>query len=629
MADQLIPYNDTAPAGQRLPAAVRTDLALALKADVGETWVPEATSSGLHVTGSQSGARRLIDSTSGISNARGLGSYVTWERGGSSYFAPLDGSLAAMPTATNFAELGGWGSSTMQGFRAAIRAAVETRAGLTYFSGGVGGQGAANILARLGTRLARINAATIPASGPVSVTSSNMPSNAPSISIPGTLAGISGILAKESSATIGAFTFTRTTAGSATNVPAGTPFFPAEGPDHRASVTILNIGKNDLGANGFSGYLAMPELIAETRKAYDYVSGLGKHVLMMGHYSNPGTAADALQRRDVDIMNAFYATYGDRFLDLGGYVRGSAIWEHTGITPTSADHVDQAIGNLPMSLSSDGTHMIEAAYTAFVENVIVPRLNSLGWLNIPVLMPKLPSDMLVDLSFDHLKATIADGATITTVTAPGGTIQITLGSTPTAGTGPKLMHAGPGGHACLDFPDTDSWLSSVGSSSSPTLAAEGAARTVAVVVHVDDVTVNAGNFPKVISSGYNPSPNSYTLLAVNLAGTSRMVSSASGGTSMSVTGTENVIGKWVAILATCDAAGNAMIRTSKGTPVTSTIYPVGALLGLRLGAQYGTAPGLSGQLDGKVARALVWGRVLTAQEQSVALSVLAAEYGIT
>lgn len=626
----------TQPANIRLVTEAIADARYARKGDVPvggsvETWAAEVSNDVLAATSTLSGKRAVLDSNTGISNVRSIGRYVSWEQGGSSWYAPGDGSLKRLPTGTNFGKIAGWGSSTMQGFRTALRAAFETRAGLSYFNGGVGGQGAANILARLGTRPALIKATTIPASGPVTVTSSNMPSHAPNISFTGTLAGVPGTLAKATAATQGQFTFTRTTAGDAVTVPEGAPFIPDEGPANRAAVTILNIGKNDMGANGYSGYLTTDVLIAETKKAYDYVSGLGKHVLLMGHYCNPGFAVDSTQRRDVDIMNAFYATYGDRYVDLGGYVSGSDIWTHTGITPTTEDLAEQAIGNLPPSLSSDGTHMIEAAYTAFVENVIVPRMNQLGWLTVTEApaTPTAPSDYLLRYTMDYLTSTVSNGAEVSALANQGGTLNVELTNKPSAGTYPTLKHNAVNGHASLVFPNTDAWIgATTDPASAPVVVAEGAPRTHVAVVKVRDVTVNVNNFPKIMSSSAVGTPSSYQQLGVNLSGTPRLASTANGSSVSSATGGGNLIGKWAVIVATCAADGSVTITSSDAAEQTTAGHPVGQILGMRFGAQHGGAPSVASQLDGEIAEYAIYGRVLSSAERSATISAMKAKYGI-
>ncbi|OZF47585.1 hypothetical protein [Rhodococcus sp. 14-2470-1a] len=605
----------------------------ALKTEIGssEVWVPEVTSTALYSTSSKTGARKLLASAAGISNPRAINGFVGYEQGGARYFVPGDGSLAPMPEATNFAEIAGWGSSSMQGFRDALVVAVARAGGLAYYNGGVGGQSAANILARVGTRPALINAATIPATGSVDVTCSNMRSTAPIISIPGTLAGVAGTLAKNAVGN-NTFTFTRTANGSETPVPAGTAFVPDAGPAHRASVTLLNVGKNDTAANGTAGYLTMADLIAETTRVYKYLSGLGKHVLLIGHYVNPNTAEVSDLRRDVLQLNAYYATYGARYVDLQAYVTGADIWTHTGVTPNSTDLAQQALGNLPPSLSSDGTHMTPAANTAFIENVVVPKLNALGWASIPAtapVAPTMPADFLYRLNADYLKATVADGGTVSSLTAQAGSAPITIDQKPASGTYPTLKHAGPNGHASLVFPNTDSWLSTTTDpGTAPVLIPEGAPRSVVVVFKIRDVAVNAGNYPKVLSPSLTPTPSSYQTLGVNLTGTVRQTSVANGGSSVNATGTENVLGKYTVAVLTTAADGTATILTPGAAETTATGHPLGAIVGRRWGAQYGSAPGVNGQLDGEIADESLFSRVLTQTERANTMAYMKTLYGI-
>jgi len=68
--------------------------------------------------------------------------------------------------------------------------------------------------------------------------------------------------------------------------------------------------------------------------------------------------------------------------------------------------------------------------------------------------------------------------------------------------------------------------------------------------------------------------------------------------------------------------------TSGAAEVTATGYPVGEILGLRWGAQYGSAPGVNGQLDGEIARGVIYDRVLTPAERTNAMTALKTLYGI-
>ena len=84
------------------------------------------------------------------------------------------GALAAAAT------MAGWGSSTMAGMAADLESLAADH-GLLYLDGGAGGQTAEQILARLGSRPARMDAGRVPAHGSVVLTTGRPIRRAPGI----------------------------------------------------------------------------------------------------------------------------------------------------------------------------------------------------------------------------------------------------------------------------------------------------------------------------------------------------------------------------------------------------------------------------------------------------------------
>lgn len=280
-----------------------------------------------------------------------------------------------LPVLTDMTRVAGWGSSSMEGINSQFQL-LAADYGATYYNGGKGGERSDQIAARLGSRRALLTVAggSVPASGPVVVTASNMVSNANMRSYTGTLAGIPGTVAY--SATDAALTFTRTTAGTATPVAAGTPFTPTAGMQYRDAVNVLWMGKNDFDAATPGAELPV---IQRTDEAFDWLAPLVRRVLVMGHFADGNTSAGSEERRQIVATNAAHAArYGQQFIDVYALLTSPEIWVRTGITPTQADLDQQAIGNKPTSISSDNGHLNAAGYKA-VRDYVQERITALGW----------------------------------------------------------------------------------------------------------------------------------------------------------------------------------------------------------------------------------------------------------
>ena len=296
--------------------------------------------------------------------------------------ADIPGNPGALTTASpvrfDTPEMACWGSSTAAGMSRDL-ALLASAYGMTYFNGGIGGQTAEQILARLGSRPARINAGVIPSSGAVLLSSPSMSatSSAP-FSAAGTLAGIEGKLFKAPGAQPG-YSFHRSQPGPRTRIPDGTPFIPAEGDEFRGGISHLSIGKNNL--TGRHHATSDPDTIIEwTHAAYEWLSAAGGHVLIWGHFVNTGTnASSPVRRRVYRVNDALKTRYGPRYLDLDRVLTHRGIWEMTGVRPTPEDLIEQAKGNKPPSLSSNGAHLNAAGYRV-LQRVIEGKLGNLGWL---------------------------------------------------------------------------------------------------------------------------------------------------------------------------------------------------------------------------------------------------------
>lgn len=284
-------------------------------------------------------------------------------------YVNADGTLSSVfPDVKNITI---WGSSSAERIGTALGQALAGT-GATFHNQGKGAETSQHISARLGSvpALLTVVGGSIPASGSVTVTASNMGNSVEMKPFTGTLNGVHGELT--STATV--FTFTRTTAGAATPVPAGTPFIPTVGTASRQHVTLLWGGKNNLSGAG-----SAPLVTTQTNLAFDYLSPLVKRVLVLGHFVDTAQSAGSTQHTNVNTVNAALAArYGDLFLDVSGYLSSPQLWTDTGITPTANDLTQQAAGIKPDSISHDSGHLNAAGYTA-VSALIRKKLVSLGW----------------------------------------------------------------------------------------------------------------------------------------------------------------------------------------------------------------------------------------------------------
>jgi lysophospholipase L1-like esterase len=278
-----------------------------------------------------------------------------------------------VPIAHDMTRMAIWGSSTFgSGF--GYFAAPFQAEGVTVYSGGKMGEQATHIGARLGSTpaLLTVTGGSIPASGAVTVTASNMTASSWLKPYTGWLAGVHGTL----SSTDTVITFTRTASGTATAVTAGLKFMPEEGEAHRSDVTLLNTGKNDLNIGA-----SAESVIALTDAAHDYIGPLAKRVIVVGHFMSQGVPAGNEMHTRLKAIHAAHAKrYGPRFVDMGAYLSSAQVWTDTGITPTLADLDEQSWGNKPPSLTPPGdpAHLNAAGYTA-VANLIKARAVALGW----------------------------------------------------------------------------------------------------------------------------------------------------------------------------------------------------------------------------------------------------------
>lgn len=289
--------------------------------------------------------------------------------GGDSYVRGAE-VLSVLPNMQRWA---GWGSSTIAQFSEMFGLAQQM--GATYYNGGQGSEASTHIAARMGSvpALLTVIGGVIPAAAGSTVTLSC--SNVAPIQYfrptQGYLNGVKGTL----SSTDTAFSFKREAAGSDVASVGEFAFCPIDGPDHRADVTFLNMGKND------TNYLyETAGMIARIDASYDWLAPLVKRVIVMGQFKNVGTQPGSFAARALTEVDAYcQKRYGRQFYDLGAYLTSSQVWADTGITPTQADLDQQALGNLAPSLSLDNAAHMNAKTRTAVAAQLKARVLELGW----------------------------------------------------------------------------------------------------------------------------------------------------------------------------------------------------------------------------------------------------------
>ncbi|TGV10782.1 hypothetical protein E4695_02245 [Alcaligenaceae bacterium 429] len=272
-----------------------------------------------------------------------------------------------------------WGSSTAQGFHASVAALAATY-GATLYEGGKAAERLDETCARIGSRKAVLGfpGNVIPADTESVAVSINFRdrSQLGLKAFVGYVAGVRGMLTLDSDRRT--VRFTREAEGEPIILNGPAPMTPIDGTSERASVCLLNIGKNTL--TSASGLDAAQWVIEENARAIEYLSPTAKRVLVIGHFQNTQTPLGGTAYQCVDIVNkGLKEKYGSYFIDVSEYLCSERVWVDTGITPTQEDLDKQSQGLKPPSLSQDSAHMNAAAYDAVTNFLIKPFFESMGW----------------------------------------------------------------------------------------------------------------------------------------------------------------------------------------------------------------------------------------------------------
>ena len=126
-----------------------------------------------------------------------------------------------------------------------------------------------------------------------------------------------------------------------------------------AHLNILGMGKNDLNVGRTQAHLN--RVIERKDETIAYWQDRNQAFLILGHFVNRDTPASDAGRTQIEADNADSATkYPDNFINMQELLSGEELWEWTGITPTSEDLAQQALGNMPPSIQGTGNHLSEA-----------------------------------------------------------------------------------------------------------------------------------------------------------------------------------------------------------------------------------------------------------------------------
>ena len=276
------------------------------------------------------------------------------------------------PSTSTDSRLTVWGSSSALQMTEWALKGLGDQMGVTVVNEAKGGEDSSQIAARLGAIPARITVPdnTIPASGSVVVTSSNMRTRRFLKPFTGWLCGVHGEISSDDSE----ITFTRTAPGDPVPCPPDSVFIPEAGSREASSMTILWMGKNDTPGEE-------EKTITRVDACAEYASGPQDRVLVLGHFVNYETSPEQV-KKVLDLNATHKATYGDRYLDFQDWLMSDQVWEDTDITPTDEDRQAQAAGQLAPSLQKDAGHMSWYVHQAGARRVH-KKLAELGWVAAP------------------------------------------------------------------------------------------------------------------------------------------------------------------------------------------------------------------------------------------------------
>ena len=140
-------------------------------------------------------------------------------------------------------------------------------------------------------------------------------------------------------------------------------------------LNILGTGKNDL--TDATRAIAAPLIRQRRDELVNMWRRHGQDFLILGHFVNTGTSADSAQRALIVADNAdAQEKYPAHFLSLHTLATDPAVWDFTGITPTTRDLAEQRAGNLPPSITRNAGHFNAAGYQWAAHRIVQWALDS-------------------------------------------------------------------------------------------------------------------------------------------------------------------------------------------------------------------------------------------------------------
>src|SRR5690606_25938557 len=151
---------------------------------------------------------------------------------------------------------------------------------------------------------------------------------------------------------------------------------PDEGAAHRAALTLLWMGRNDLGGNEGD----VEQCIKNTDATFDWLAPKITRRLVLGHFKGDLTPASPVFHQIDQVNDAHRKRYGHLFIDVNAYLLSEQIWIDMGLEPTQADKDARAIGSTPPSLLDDPLHLAPITYDAVSIYQVRARIVALGWI---------------------------------------------------------------------------------------------------------------------------------------------------------------------------------------------------------------------------------------------------------
>ncbi len=455
---------------------------------------------------------------------------------------------------------------------------------------------------------------TVPASGTVTVTHNITAGEFRPGAFTGTVAGIRGTFTP-SGAPNYTYTWTRTTPGEAKVLDGPTPFIvdetdPGNTPHDRDAFLI----HGGAGNNSSDPVDPVPMIEAwDEASTTIWPAAFRANFLVVGRFA--ASTAATLRKERVDAINASRARFGDRFADLNDYLLGEQVWTDTGLVPDATSEAQRLAGKIPHQLTNYAVeggyeHMSPLVTYWAAWRVLVPKLAAaLGFAEPqPPSPPDYETGLLLDYTFNHLRGTVADGATIDSTDAQSGTLApFPLGAVGSSGAEkPSLEHGTA--HAALVFDGSEL----LRSTSTGVLREADEAATLAAVVRV----TSAGAWSRLIMAG--STSDGYRTVAFN--GDASLVGPTDAATGSLPAGVPLPLNQWVLVTATWSAEGEVTVRVNNGS-VSSGADGVPNLRGLCL---FGNTNGTQ-FVEGKCRLLRLYDRALTATDSAALHSALAAD----